>query len=718
MTDFSARSARRRTPTVFQHEAAECGVACLGMILGYHGRFVPLEELREVAGVNRDGIKASNIVKTAARYGLAGKGFTIEIKDLPAVDLPAIMFWNFDHFVVAEGCKGDRVFINDPATGPRVITMREFDAAFTGVVLTFAPTADFKAGGEAPSLLRGIRESLAGFRVPLAGAVLAGFLLVIPGLLVPGLQRAFVDYFLIGGLDHWLYWLIGSIAAVALVKGIITFLQQRTLARFQVRYGVSTSGRLLWQILHLPVPFFAQRNSGDVANRLTAADRLTGLISGSLAVALINLLVIAIYAAVMATYDAPLTLLVVAFAALNLALLIWLSRRLSDAHRRMLQDDARLQAMTLQGFANLDAYRASGSEGLFFRRWAGAHAKVVSAEQAMSFWQRLLGSLPVMLTTIAGVAIVLYGGMRIMEGTLSIGMLVAFQALMLNFNAPVAGFIGVGGQLQQTRGYVDRLGDILRQRLDPMLAGEAGLDDLPTPRGSLTVDRLAFGYAAVNAPFIRELALDVPAGSRIAIVGATGSGKSTLGKLIVGLLTPRSGGICLDGIEIARLPPPVLRGAVAYVDQTTTLFAGTVRDNLTLWDTTIAEDRMVAAAQDAMVHEVIASRPTAYETKVEENGRNFSGGERQRLAIARALAVDPVLIVFDEATSALDAVSEQAIFDNIRRRGCTCVLISHRMSAVRDCDEIVVLDAGRIIERGRHSVLIAAGGPYKRLVDA
>jgi NHLM bacteriocin system ABC transporter peptidase/ATP-binding protein len=713
-----ARSARRRTPTVFQHEAAECGIACLAMILGYHGRFVPLEELREVAGVNRDGTKASNIVKTAARYELSGKGYSIEPKDLAAEQLPMIVFWNFDHFVVIEGFKGDRVFLNDPATGPRTISMHEFNGAFTGVVLAFTPTAEFKASGEPPSLLRIIRESLAGFGAPLAGTVLAGFLLVIPGLLVPGLQRAFVDYFLIGGLDHWLYWLIGGIAAVALVKATIIFLQQHTLARFQVRYGISTSGRLLWQILHLPVPFFSQRHSGDLASRLTAADRLTGLLSGSLAVALVNLLVISIYGAVMATYDLPLTLLLVGFAALNLTLLLWLSRRLSDAHQHMLQDDARLQAMILQGFANLETYRASGSESLFFRRWAGAHAKVVSAEQTMAFWQRLLGSLPIMLTTIAGVAIVFYGGVSIMEGTLTIGMLVAFQALMLNFNAPVASFVGVGGQLQQTRGYADRLGDILRQRLDPMLSTVEHMDNLTAPLGSLMLDRVTFGYAAVNPPFIHELSLDVPAGSRVAIVGATGGGKSTLGKLIVGLLAPRAGSIRLDGVDIGRLPSPVLRGAVAYVDQTTTLFAGTVRDNLTLWDPTIAEERMIAAAQDATVHEVIAARPTAYETNVEENGRNFSGGERQQLAIARALAVDPVLIVFDEATSALDAVVEQAIFDNIRRRGCTSILISHRLSAVRDCDEIVVLDAGRIVERGRHSALVTAGGLYKRLVEA
>jgi len=500
------------------------------------------------------------------------------------------------------------------------------------------------------------------------------------------------------------------------LKTLLVYLQQRVLARFQVQLGVKTSGRVLWQILHLPIAFFAQRNSGDLANRLSFADRLSGLLSGSVAIALINLLTIFAYGLVMASYDLPLTGIVVGFAATNLLLLLWLARRLSDAHRRMLQDESRLHAMTLQGFANIDTYRASGTETLFFRRWSGAHAKVVSAEQAMAFWQRLLGGLPILLTAVAGICIVLFGGMRVMEGTISVGMLVAFQTLMFSFNGPVSGMIGLSAQLQQTRGYIDRLGDILDQRVDPMV-GAGKTQDLIVPRGALDLDKVAFGYASVNAPFLRDISLNVPAGNRIAVIGASGSGKSTLGRLIVGLLAARDGAIRIDGVAIDQLPHTVFRSAVGYVDQTTTLFAGTVRDNLTMWDPTIGDERMVAAAKDAMIHEIIAGRPTAYETRVEENGRNFSGGERQRLAIARALAVDPVLIVLDEATSALDAVIEKAVFDNIRRRGCTCILISHRLSAVRDCDAIVVLDKGRVRESGRHAALLAEGGLYRRLVE-
>jgi len=617
---------------------------------------------------------------------------------------------------VVEGRAGARVWINDPATGPRVITAREFDEAFTGVLLTFAPKPDFQPGGHAPALIGAIRERLAGFGVAVAAVTIAGFLLVAPGLVIPGLQRAFIDYYLIAGLHDWLWWLIGGIAAIAVLKGLLVYFQQRTLARFQVRFAVATTGRLLWQILHLPIAFFTQRNPGELAGRVGIGDRLTGLLSGSVTVTIVNLLAITIYAAVMVTYDVPLAVMVVVFAALNLSLLLWLSRRLADAHQRMLQDDGRMQAMMLQGFANMETYRASGTEGLFFRRWAGAHARVVSAEQAMAFWQRLLSSLPIMLTTIAGVCIVLLGGMRVMEGTITIGMLIAFQAIMFNFNAPVTGVIGLSAQLQQTRGYIDRLGDVMNQQLDPLLRTEKKAD-LPAPRGALDLDHLSFGYAAVNAPFLRDVSLHTAPGGRIALTGPSGSGKSTLGRLIVGLLMAREGAIRLDDVDIMQLPGTVLRSSVSYVDQTTSLFAGTVRDNITMWDATITDERMVAAAKDAMIHDMIAARPNAYETRVDENGRNFSGGERQRLSIARALAVDPVLVVFDEATSALDAVVEKAIFDNIRRRGCTCVLISHRLSAMRDCDEIVVLENGQILERGRHGTLMVNGKRYPRLVE-
>jgi NHLM bacteriocin system ABC transporter peptidase/ATP-binding protein len=711
-------TSRRRTPTILQHEATECGAACLAMVLAYHGRWVSLEEVRQAAGVSRDGTKASNIVKAAALYGLVGGGASHQSADLDAITLPAIVFWNFDHFVVVEERRGDRVFINDPAVGPRSVTLAEFDQAFTGIVLSFTPGSDFVPGGEPPSAVAGIRERLSQFRNTIVAIVLAGFLLLVPGLAIPGLQRAFTDFYLIGGMQHWLKWLLGGLVAAALARMLLVWLQQHSLSRFNVRLGMVSNGRLLWHILHMPMNFFAQRNGGELASRAALGDRLSGLMSGSLLIAIVNLLAITVYGAVMLGYDLLLASLVLGFAVLNMSLLMLMTRHMEDSQRRMLQEDGRLQALLYQGFASIESFRANGTENVFFRRWAGAHAKVITAEQAMVRWRRLLNNLVMALATVAGIGVVLVGGLRVMEGVVTIGMLVAFQSLMSSFNSPVASFVGLSAQLQDARGYIDRLDDVLRQKTDPLFAEERTVVPLPHLRGRLAVEHLEFSHSGVAQPLFRNVNLNVPPGKRVALVGRSGSGKSTLGRLMVGLSLPQQGGVLIDGAPIDRLDNHVLRSALAYVDQSITLFPGTIRDNITMWDPSSTEERMVQAAKDATLHEIIAARPNAYDSIVDDDGRNFSGGERQRLAIARALATDPAVLILDEATSALDAMAEKAILDNIRRRGCTCVLISHRLSAVRDCDEVVVLDHGAVVEQGRHAELMERAGIYRRLVEA
>ena len=688
------------------------------MILGYFGRWAPLEQVRHVTGVSRDGTKASNLIRAGTHFGLASRGLSCEIGNLNAVRLPAVVFWNFDHFVVLERIAGRRAWINDPAVGPRVLDLGEFDQAFTGVVLTFEPTAAFKRDGRRPSVIGGIRERLAAFTTSIAAIFLVGALMIIPGLAIPGLQRTFTDFYLVLGLHDWLWWLIGGLIGVAGLRMILTYLQHHSLARFNVRLALNSNGRLLWHILHMPLGFFAQRNTGELATRTGLGDRLSSLMSGSLISAVVSIFSIVVYGLVMSGYDLTLTIVAVAFAVVNLWLLTILSARLSNSHRRMLQEDGRLQALLFQGFANLESFRASGTEDLFFRRWAGAHAKVVSAEQGILKWRRLLSGFVVMLGTLMSIAIVLVGGLRVMDGAITVGMLVAFQTLASTFNAPVSSFVNLGSQMQDMGGYVDRLDDVLRQNVDPMFRRDGRVATPTLSRGQLEIDQVTFGYAELSKPVLSNITFSVAPGRRIAIVGPSGSGKSTLGRIIAGMAMPRSGQVRIDGIALDALDNFALRGLVGYVEQNVTLFPGTVQDNITLWDTTSREERVVRAAKDAMLHATIAGRPNAYQSTIEEDGKNFSGGECQRLSVARALATDPAIVILDEATSALDAMAEKGVIDNIRRRGCTCVIISHRLSAIRDCDEIIVLDRGVVVERGRHEALLAMNGLYKSLIEA
>lgn len=722
------RRIRRRTPTVLQMEAVECGAASLSMVLGFYGCFVPLEELRYVCGVSRDGTKASNLLKAARRYGLKAKGFTMDPQGLADLPLPLIVFWNFNHFVVVEGLGPGEVHLNDPATGPRTVSEGEFSEAFTGVALAFEPGPEFQPAGRRASALGGLFSRLNGAGSAFVLVLLASVCLVIPGLLVPAFTRIFVDFYLVEGLRDWLWpLLLGMVAAAGLRIGL-TVLQQETLIRLQTRLTVGGSARFFWHVLRLPVGFFAQRYSGEIGARVMLNDRVATLVTGDLATTLVSLLTMVVYALIMLQYDWVLTVVGIALAGVNGLAFALVSRRLADASQRLLMDRGKLTGVVMQGLQMIESYKASGTEDLFFARWAGYHAKVINTEQDLGRRRAILGAVPVLIGLISATAMLVIGGLRVMDGALTMGMLVAFQTLMASFAAPAAGLVGLGAQFQETQGCLTRLDDVLAHPCDSEFAAPAPAL-APSPvrpaavalakvSGRVTVEGVSFGFLPTSPPLIQDFTLHLEPGSRIALVGGSGSGKSTVGKLITGLYRPWSGRILFDGQPIEQVPRAILRASVALVDQDIALFEGSVRDNLSLWDGTLAEERLVRAAQDAAVHGVIAQRPDSYDHKIQEGGRNFSGGQRQRIEIARALAADPTVLVLDEATSALDAETERAVMENLRRRGCTSIIIAHRLSTVRDCDEILVLEKGRVVERGRHEALMAMGGLYRTLVES
>ena len=707
---------------MLQMEAVECGAAALGIILGYYGRIVALEELRLACGVSRDGSKASNVIKAAAGYGFVAKGFSKEPEDLPSVPLPCIVFWNFNHFLVVEGFGKRVVYLNDPAAGPREVSYEEFDQSFTGVVLTLEPGPDFKKGGHKRSLLRALRSRLAGSEKGLAYVTLAGLGLVVPGLIIPTFLQVFVDEVLIRGRKQWVGPLLIGMALTTLFRAGLGWFQGFYLIRLQAKMAISTSSRFFWHVLRLPVEFFTQRYGGEIGSRVQINDGVAHLLSGQLAGNFIDLLMAVFYVVLMIQYDVFLTVVGVGVALCNIIAVRYFARRRIDASRRLQQEEGKLTGTSMNGLQMIETLKATGTEPDFFVRWSGYQSKVVNIQQRLALYGRYLDSVPQVLSAINTAAIIAFGGLRVMNGLLSIGELVAFQSLMGSFTGPFNGLVNLGATLQDVEGSMNRLDDVLWHREDPQLAGP----DAPLPAngapvkltGELVLRDLTFGYSRLDPPLIEDFSLTIKPGQRVAIVGASGSGKSTVAKLVCGLYQSWSGEILFDGKPRQAYPRSVLTGSLAMVDQDIFLFEGTVSENLTLWDEAVPDNQVVQAAKDACIHDDVVARPTGYDSRVSEAGSNFSGGQRQRLEIARALVNYPSVLVLDEATSALDPTTEKIIDDNLRRRGCTCLIVAHRLSTIRDCDEIIVMERGRVVQRGTHEALKTVEGTYAQLINA
>jgi NHLM bacteriocin system ABC transporter peptidase/ATP-binding protein len=713
------RKRRIRTPTVIQMEPVECGAAALAIVLGYFGRIVSLEELRVACGISRDGSNAVNIARAARTYGLVARGFRLEVEALRARPLPLIVYWEFRHFLVVEGFDDQRVFLNDPAVGPRTVSYADFDTSFTGIVLTLEPGPDFTRGGQPVSLARGLRDRLRGSFSSLAFCVLVGVLLVLPGLLVPVFTKVFVDDILVGGLSGWVVPLLLGMGVAAVLRSVLTWLQQYFLLKLSTKLSVTMSGQFVWHILRLPMTFYAQRFSGELGWRVQLNDTVANLLSGQLATAALNIITVVFYLALMLSYDITLTLIGVGFACLNLVALQFVARKRVDLNQRLTQEMGRLMGTSMNGLQTIETLKSTGTESEFYARWAGAQARVLDARQTLAITTQFLSAGPPFLSLLTTIAILAVGGLRVMHGEMSVGTLVAFQTLMASFTQPFNDFVALGSQLQEAHGSLARLDDALHQPIDPQLEphGEPGNTGVASRlAGNLELRNVTFGYSRLAPPLVENLSLVIRPGQRVAVVGATGSGKSTVARLVCGLVEPWSGEVLLDGKPRAACPRRAITESLALVDQEIFLLEGTIAQNLTLWNSVIPQAQVLQAARDAYIHDDITARPDGYQSLVEEAGRNFSGGQRQRLEIARALAGNPSLMVMDEATSALDPVAEQIIDANLRRRGCACLIVAHRLSTIRDCDEIIVLEHGKVAQRGTHDQLKDVDGPYARLI--
>ncbi len=714
---------RVKTPTILQMEAVECGAAALAIVLGYFERIVPLEELRVECGVSRDGSKASNVLKAARKYGLEAKGFKYDIENLFEIDYPAILFWNANHFVVLEGFKNGKVYLMDPGQGPRVITMEELDASFSGVVLTFKPGPDFEPGGEKRSMMAALRRRLVGSEKALLFTMLCGLFLVVPGLVIPTFSRIFVDEFLVAGRPAIVQPLLVGMLLTALVNIALTFLQEYYLLRLETKLSLTTSSRFFQHILRLPVAYFGQRFAGEIGSRVMINDKVARVVSGKLATTAIDMVMIVFYAGLMMLYSVSLTFLVIALAALNVVAVKLVSRIRIDASRRLMQDKGKLMGTAMNGLAMIETLKATGGEAEFFSRWAGYQAKTLRAEQQLQRMSDLVTIVPTFVNTLITASVLLVGGLKVMNGELTVGLLVAYQSLTGFFVKPLNNFVTFGNMLQELEADMNRLDDVLRYPQDEMYTREpnkavaAQLSRKLKLDGLIELRDITFGYSPLDKPLIENFSLTIQPGQRVALVGGSGSGKSTVARLVSGLYEPWEGSIMFDGVDRTDLPRELISNSVGMVDQEVFLFTGTIKENVTMWDSTIPAARITTACRDAAIADVIETRDGSYGARVGEGGGNFSGGQRQRLEIARALVGEPTVLILDEATSALDPTTEAAIDDSLRRRGCTCIVIAHRLSTIRDCDEIVVMERGKIVQRGTHDEMKDADGPYARLIE-
>ncbi len=715
---------RRKTPTVMQMEAVECGPASLAMVLGFYRKFVALEELRLKCGVTRDGSKASSLLKTAHSYGMIARGFKKEPSELRALPMPAIVFWNFNHFLVIESFRDGKAYLNDPAIGPRVVSDQEFDESFTGVVLTFEPGPDFRPGGESPSVLTALRKRFVGLNSALIFLVLTGLAMVIPGMVIPIFSSVFIDKILVSGMDSWLKPLLIGMALTAALRVALAWLESYYLLRVQTRIALASASKFFWHVLRLPVEFYTQRSPGEISSRVAINDRIAGLLSGDLAQAILNVIQAAFFVVLMFYYDVPLTLVSIAVVGANLIVMRLIARRMTDASQKLAMDAGMVLGTSMNGLTIIETIKSSGGEAGFFAKWAGYQARYVNSEQRLARIGMVLGSVPPFLTALTSVLVLGIGGLRVIDGHLSIGMLVAFQSLVASFTGPVNALVGLGAKIQEVKGDMNRLDDVMQYPTDsafalaPSALAMQGLPaDAPKLEGYVDLRNVTFGYNRADLPLIENFNLAVKPGERVAIVGPSGCGKSTVSRLVMGLYQPWNGELLFDGRARNAYGRYELANSLALVDQDIVLFEGTIRDNLTMWDESVTESDMMQAAKDACIHEVILTRPGGYDSRIDEGGANLSGGQRQRIEIARALVTNPRILVLDEATSALDATTEKQIDDNLRRRGCACIIIAHRLSTIRDADETIVLSRGRVVERGKHEQLIGnSDGFYARLI--
>ena len=711
-----------KVPIVMQLEALECGAASLTMILAYYGKWIPLEQVRSDCGVSRDGSNAKNMLRAARSYGLVAQGYRYETEELRKNGkFPCIVHWNFNHFVVLNGFKRNKAVLNDPARGTYSISIEQFDKAFTGICLMFEPSQTFVPEGKPKSMIAFSKEKMRGAGVAVVFTFMTTVIMSLIGIINPAFSRIFIDRLLTGQNPEWLMPFIFSLAALSILQIVMAFIEAIYTARIGAKIDAMGSMSFMWKVLRLPMDFFSQRMAGDIQQRKSSNASIAKTLADTFAPLVLEACMMVFYLVVMLRYSLTLTLIGLLSIVINMFLSRIISKKRVNITRVSMRDAGKLTGATIAGIEMIETIKASGAENGFFERWSGYQASVNTQRVKYAKLNQYLGMVPALVSTLTNTIILVIGVFFVMQGIFTVGMLMAFQGFLGSFMSPAHKFISAGQTLQEMRTAMERTEDVMKYPIDKIYdqsAVDPADDSYAKLTGNVEMKNVTFGYSRLAEPLIKDFNLTLTPGKRIAFVGMSGCGKTTISKLVSGLYQPWSGEILYDGKPISSIDRNVFTGSLAVVDQDIILFEGTIADNIKMWDPTIEDFEMIMAARDAQIHDDIMQRDGGYSYKLTEGGKDFSGGQRQRLEIARVLAQDPTIVILDEATSALDAKTEYEVYKSITDRGITCIVVAHRLSTIRDCDEIIVMDKGVVVERGTHAELYARGGFYTKLVTS
>lgn len=707
-----------KVPVILQLEALECGAASLAMVMAYYGKWVPLEQVRLDCGVSRDGSNAKNILIAARNYHMDAKGYRYEPETLKLKGkFPCIIHWNFNHFVVLDGFRKNRAIINDPAQGVMEISMEEFDRAFTGVCIMLEPGEAFEAGGSRKSIKTFVKKRLKGTKKAMLFTLLAAVAAALCGVIYPMFSRVLLDRLLCGPNQEWITPFFICFLLFIGLRIVLSAVQEACTLKIQGRLAVRANAEYMWHVLRLPVEFFTQRFVGDIAVRKKANETIAETLVQTLAPVALNVAMMLVYLTVILRYSVLLTLIGVCGLLINMVINRYISGKRMNISRVRMRNEAKLESATAAGIEMIETIKASGAENGFFEKWSGYQASVNTQNVEQLRLEKYYGIIPQLISSVVNIAILAAGLWLIIRGQFTIGMLFAFQSMFASFQSPVAELERTETTIREMRTNMERIEDVLEYPVDVECRTEQEeLESYDKLTGKIELKNVTFGYSRLAPPLIENFSMTLEPGQKIAFVGSSGCGKSTLSRLISGLYQPWSGEILFDGEPISEIDRNIFTGSLAVVDQDITLFEDTIANNIKMWDSSIEDFEMILASRDASLHEDIMQRNGGYEYRMMEGGKDFSGGQRQRMEIARVLAQDPTIIIMDEATSALDAKTEYEVVRSIKDRGITCIVIAHRLSTIRDCDEIIVMDGGKIVERGTHEELMNQHGEYEKLI--